>query len=244
MQNYPEPGENLANLPYDVYLKFNSMLPEDPADVVEDGVLDPSSVARVANQKMGEIESEYNWNYTRTDYAVGLVNLGDTSIAIPDSVTGDVYAFATKSSDAESVCFYDSNNNIVDRWQFVSPADINNLSGNDNGFASIIGGNKIILSKPIPSNLAQTTAHIYGFKKFTRVSVANPAQTIDVKPYDLLVYAVACQAALVNPAWSARYSTILAEYENLLKNYETKDQDIGGTNVVPMSSEVTSRFSL
>lgn len=232
---YPTPDNILQKLSYDVYLKFNNVLPDTPDDVTEDGALSPDSTAYLANQKMTEIEYEMNWNNMRDVYAVGTVALDDYDLTIDSSITDNIVNFAT--AQGETAQFW-KDGELVAEWQFVSPASL----GMDKHSLTLISGNHLMFSAKIDETLDGAELRISGFRKFARLSSLAPDTEIEVVPYDLLVYAVACQAALVNPAWSFRYPSLIAEYQNLLRNAMSRNMNIGGTNVINHTSENRRSF--
>lgn len=227
---YPIPDNILQKLSYDVYLKFNNVLPDTPDDITEDGALSSDSTAYLANQKITEIEYEMNWNYMRDVFTVGTVALGDYDFTIDSITAGSVVNFATSPTD--TVKFWKGGEKVAE-WQFVSPAAL----GTNTHSLTLIGGNHLMFSAKITEALDGAELRISGFKKFARLSSLTPDTAIEIVPYDLLVYAVACQAALVNPAWSFRYPNLVVEYQSLLRNAMARNLSIGGTTVVDHTSE-------
>ena len=233
--SYLNPQNKVEQLAYDIYVKFNNMLPEinsdGSSDVVEAGALDAPNVAQLANKKMTEIEYAANWEYQRDLFELGVVHKGDTQIPIPKSVIDAVYNLATGRYDNLLFVLPDGTQR---RYEWASPPAI---SSNKNT-ATLIGKRKVLFNAAIPPELDGATVSIGGFRSFTRIDPARPeAAVIDVQPYDLLVYAAACQAALVNPAWSFRYPNLFSEYTTLLNNAKSYNLAIGGTTVERFTSD-------
>lgn len=227
---YPIPDNVLQKLSYDVYLKFNNVLPETADDITEEGALSPDSIAYLANQKLTEIEFESNWNYMRDIYIVGPVALDDYDATINPSDVAEVVNFAT--AEDEVAQFWKAGE-LIEEWSFVSPAAL----GSKLKTMTLVGGNHLMFSSRIDERLDGAEIRISGFKKFKRLSSLTPDTPIEVRPYDLLVYAMACQAALINPAWSFRYPNLVAEYQNMLRSAISRNLNIGGTLVVDHVSE-------
>ena len=193
----------------------------------EDVLANDVEVAKVitmGNMELEALQLIADWRYLRQDTVFVGEALANKQVYELDS---SVYKISTEENDVINIIDPETSL-IISQWGIASPSDLvpkgtsdanisKSLFRTDDNRAAFING-KLIFSRPFLNDEIGGAIEAPVYNKFTKLSVENATNPIQVRPMALFAYGIAKRLVPSDLVRANEYPVLVQEYNDLLQN--------------------------